>query len=71
MGSGANARSTTPLSMKIYKDLKGWECDLTRLSNINDAPKELHDYINWLEKTLEVPIKIVSVGPDRIQTLSR
>ena len=55
----------------IYKDLKGWECDLTRLSNINDAPKELHDYINWLEKTLEVPIKIVSVGPDRTQTLSR
>ena len=45
--------------------------DLTRLSNINDAPKELHDYINWLEKTLEVPIKIVSVGPDRTQTLSR
>ena len=40
--------------------------------NINDAPKELHDYINWLENlTLEVPIKIVSVGPDRTQTLSR
>ena len=55
----------------IYKDLKGWECDLTRLNNLNDAPKELHDYINWLEKTLEVPIKIVSVGPDRTQTLSR
>ena len=55
----------------IYKDFKGWECDLTRLNSLNDAPKELHDYINWLEKTLEVPIKIVSVGPDRIQTLSR
>tara|TARA_B100001287_G_C22685924_1_gene533597 strand:+ start:1687 stop:2946 length:1260 start_codon:yes stop_codon:yes gene_type:complete len=55
----------------IYKDFKGWECDLTKLNNINDAPKELHDYISWLEKTLEVPIKIVSVGPDRTQTLSR
>ncbi len=55
----------------IYKDFKGWECDLTRLNSLNDAPKELHDYINWLEKTLEVPIKIVSVGPDRTQTLSR
>ena len=55
----------------IYEDLKGWDCDLTKLNNINDAPKELHDYIDWLEKTLEVPIKIVSVGPDRTQTLSR
>tara|TARA_B100001142_G_scaffold86763_1_gene88353 strand:- start:382 stop:1641 length:1260 start_codon:yes stop_codon:yes gene_type:complete len=53
----------------IYKELKGWDMDLMQLQDIKDAPKEVHEYINWLEETLEVPIKIVSVGPDRKQTL--
>ena len=55
----------------IYKEIKGWKNDLTKLSSLNEAPKELHDYINWLEKELEVPITIVSVGPDRKQTLHK
>ena len=55
----------------IYKEIKGWKNDLTKLSSLNEAPKELHDYINWLEEELEVPITIVSVGPDRKQTLHK
>ena len=55
----------------VYKEFKGWDMDLTKLESLNEAPKELHDYINWLEKELEIPIKIVSVGPDRKQTLFR
>jgi len=55
----------------IYKEIKGWRSDLTKLSSLNEAPKELHDYINWLEEELEVPITIVSVGPDRKQTLHK
>ena len=41
------------------------------LENINDAPKELHKYVQWLEEVLDTPITIVSVGPDRKQTLFR
>ena len=41
------------------------------ISDLNEAPKEVHDYIKYLENQLEVPIKIISVGPDRKQTLFR
>jgi adenylosuccinate synthase len=53
----------------IYKDLEGWEMDLMELEDISDAPKAVHNYITWLEDVLETPISIVSVGPDRKQTL--
>ena len=55
----------------IYKELKGWKMDLMKLKNLDQAPKEVHDYIIWLEEVLEIPISIVSVGPDRNQTLYR
>ena len=45
--------------------------DLMQLENLSDAPKALHYYIAWLEDLLETPISIVSVGPDRKQTLFR
>ena len=41
------------------------------LKKIEDAPKEVHDYISYLEDELKVPIKILSVGPDRKQTFFR
>ena len=55
----------------IYKELNGWKMDLMQLENLADAPKEVHDFIAWLEDILETPISIVSVGPDRKQTLFR
>ncbi|MGV3630965.1 MAG: adenylosuccinate synthase [Bacteroidota bacterium] len=53
----------------VYKELKGWNCDLTRLESMNEAPEALKAYISYLEQELEVPITVVSVGPDRKQTL--
>ena len=53
----------------IYTHFDGWEKDLTRLSAADELPKELKDYIAFIEKELEIPIKIVSVGPDRLQTI--
>jgi adenylosuccinate synthase len=53
----------------VYEEVKGWNCDLTKLTSIDDAPQALKDYVSYLEKALEVPITIVSVGPDRKQTL--
>ncbi|WP_046744227.1 adenylosuccinate synthase [Kordia zhangzhouensis] len=55
----------------IYTEFNGWKEDLTKMTNPSQFPKELNDYINFLEKELEIPIKIVSVGPDRTQTIHR
>ncbi|MCW8898784.1 MAG: adenylosuccinate synthase [Flavobacteriales bacterium] len=55
----------------IYTALKGWKKDLTKLASINDVPQELTAYIEYLEQELNVPITIVSVGPDRTQTIYR
>lgn len=53
------------------KMLPGWKQDLTGMDSIDQLPAELHNYIAFLENALGVPIKVVSVGPDRTQTLFR
>jgi adenylosuccinate synthase len=53
----------------VYEKLAGWNCDLTELESFNDAPQELKDYVTYLEAQLNVPIRVISVGPDRKQTL--
>ena len=55
----------------IYEELNGWEEDLTQMTEVTQFPKNFIDYIDYLEKALETPIKIVSVGPDRAQTIYR
>jgi adenylosuccinate synthase len=55
----------------VYEELKGWNCDLTQLHDYNDSPQPLKDYVTYLEQKLEVPITVVSVGPDRKQTLTK
>ncbi|MCH1433812.1 MAG: adenylosuccinate synthase [Flavobacteriaceae bacterium] len=55
----------------LYEELDGWEEDLTQLNEVAQFPKNFLDYIDYLEKALETPIKIVSVGPDRVQTIYR
>jgi len=52
-----------------YTEFKGWQADLTQMTSDNELPDNLNDYIDFIEKELEVPIKIVSVGPDRKQTI--
>ena len=53
----------------IYIEMAGWQKDLTKLRKYEDAPQELKNYVLYLEKELNVPITLVSVGPDREQTL--
>jgi len=55
----------------IYEELPGWEEDLTKMTAESEFPKNFIRYINYLENALETPIKIVSVGPDRAQTIHR
>lgn len=54
----------------VYEDVNGWNADLTKLTDFSDAPQELKDYVSYLERNLEVPVTVVSVGPDRTQTLN-
>ncbi|TSJ39061.1 adenylosuccinate synthase [Fluviicola chungangensis] len=54
----------------VYEDIPGWNKDLTGLSSFADAPEALKNYVNYLEQHLQVPVKTVSVGPDRKQTLA-
>jgi adenylosuccinate synthase len=53
----------------IYEQLEGWHCDLTELEDFAAAPAALKDYVTYLEAQLNVPIRVISVGPDRKQTL--
>lgn len=55
----------------IYVELTGWQCDLTKIQNENEFPEELNAYLDFLEEELQVPVSIVSVGPDRQQTIFR
>ena len=62
-----NDKSLTP----EYIEFPGWEEDLTQINAADQFPKNFVDYIDFLEKELNTPIKIVSVGPDRKQTIFR
>ncbi|MEC8538066.1 MAG: adenylosuccinate synthase [Bacteroidota bacterium] len=55
----------------IYKEFKGWEKDITKISNFEHLPLNLKNYIKYLEKEINIPIKIISVGPDRNETIYR
>ena len=55
----------------VYKEIDGWNTDLTKIKSESEFPEKFKQYIDFLEKELEVPIYIVSVGPDREQTIVR
>ena len=55
----------------IYKEFKGWQADLTEMTSYEEFPIELKEYIEFIEAEVEVPIKIISVGPDRKQTIQK
>ena len=55
----------------IYTEVKGWSEDLTGMTEASQLPQAFNDYVEFLEKELNIPITIVSVGPDRKQTIVR
>ncbi|MBN2766409.1 MAG: adenylosuccinate synthase [Paludibacteraceae bacterium] len=55
----------------VFVEMPGWKTDMTKMQSENEFPEEFNAYLNFLEEELEVPIKIVSVGPDRAQTIIR
>ena len=55
----------------VYQELPGWKTDMTGLTSESQFPKAFSDYIAFLEKELDTPITIISIGPDRAQTIIR
>ncbi len=55
----------------VYKDIPGWRTDLTQATCEEQLPEAFRNYITYLEAELATPITIVSVGPDRAQTITR
>lgn len=55
----------------VYKSFKGWMTDVRNITSYDDLPKELIEYIEYIEKETEVAVKIVSLGPDRKETIQR
>lgn len=55
----------------IYEELSVWDEDLTAMNDYDELPVSLKDYVNYIEEMIGIPIKIVSVGPNRKQTLKR
>ena len=55
----------------VYAELPGWKTDMTKMQSEDEFPEEFNAYLTFLEEQLGVEIKIVSVGPDRAQTIER
>lgn len=55
----------------VYAELPGWKTNMTKMQSEDEFPEEFNAYLSFLEEELKVPISIVSVGPDRAQTILR
>ena len=55
----------------VYVEMPGWKTDMTKMTSEEQLPQAFEDYIHFLEEQLETPIRIISIGPDRAQTIIR
>lgn len=55
----------------VYKEFKGWNKDLSQITREEELPYEFMNYVRFIEKELNVPISVISLGPDRVQTIFR
>ncbi len=55
----------------VYRELEGWKCDISGVRRYEDLPAQFKAYVEFIEQNTGVPVKIISVGPDREQTIVR
>lgn len=55
----------------VYREFKGWKCDIRDIRRYEDFPAEFRTYVEFIEQETGVPVKIISVGPDREETILR
>jgi adenylosuccinate synthase len=74
IGKEITNRFPTEINSKVkpvYKEFEGWRQDISWITNYADLPRALKEYIAFIEKETEAPIRIISTGPDRAQTIIR
>ena len=54
-----------------YREFEGWKCDINSMRSYDEFPRQLKEYIEFIERETGVPVKIISVGPDREETIVR
>ena len=54
-----------------YREIEGWKCDINSMRSYDEFPRQLKEYIEFIERETGVPVKIISVGPDREETIVR
>lgn len=55
----------------VYTEFKGWKCDICGVRSYEEFPAEFKAYVEFIERETGVPVKIISVGPDRSETVVR
>ncbi|MFP4025327.1 MAG: adenylosuccinate synthase [Thiohalospira sp.] len=55
----------------VYKEFKGWDEDISNIKSFNDLPETFKTYLQYIENEIKVPIKIISVGPNRDETINK
>lgn len=55
----------------IYEELPGWKTDMTKMTDESQFPRQFRDYVAFIERQLDTPVYIISIGPDRRQTIIR
>ena len=55
----------------VYEEFAGWKTDMTQMTSEDEFPEEFNAYVSFIEEQTGVPVKIVSVGADREQTIIR
>lgn len=55
----------------VWKEFPGWQEDITSARQLSDLPQTFLNYLQWVEETLDVPVSVISVGPDREQTIRK
>jgi adenylosuccinate synthase len=63
--------SLDEIAEPVYEELNGWSTDVTTITKETDLPVELLEYVSFIERYLEVPVKVISVGPGREATIIR
>ena len=53
------------------ENIKGWSEDISKITREEELPIELLEYVSFIEEFIKVPIKLISVGPDRSETIYR
>ena len=75
--TGGQIRDEFPFELSVdnlepvYKEMKGWNMSLNSTESFNALPLQLSEYIRFIEKETGIPVEMVSVGPDRVQTLKK